>query len=88
MGVVVVEFTARWQTPVYVGDGPRLTKPMCGPADAFRYMKTIDHRSGPIFWRVVDLCQHAIINGPHPEICRPHFIAACADDDARRPDED
>jgi hypothetical protein len=88
MGVIAIDFTVRWQTPVYVGDGPQLTKTILGPADALRHMKTIDHRCGPIYWRAFDLCQHAVTNGVHPELCRPHFIAACADSDARRRDEE
>ncbi|TCQ95062.1 uncharacterized protein DUF982 [Neorhizobium sp. JUb45] len=88
MGVTVIDFAARWQTPVCVGDGPLLTKTIWGPADALRHMKTIGHRSGPIYWRALHLCQHAVTNGVHPEICRPHFIAACAENDARRFDEE
>jgi hypothetical protein len=48
MGIVTIEFTARWQSPVYVGDGPLLTKTISGPADALRHMKSLAHRSGPI----------------------------------------
>lgn len=88
MGIIAIEFTARWQSPVYVGDGPLLTKAISGPADALRHMKSLTHRSGPIYWRAVDLCQHALTNGVHPEISRPHFIAACADADARLADNE
>ncbi|MGI2034006.1 DUF982 domain-containing protein [Rhizobium panacihumi] len=88
MGLVAVDFTVRWKSPVYVGDGPLLTKTISGPADALRHMKNLTHRSGPIYWRAFDLCQHALTNGVHPEISRSHFIAACADADARRLEED
>lgn len=88
MDVIAIKFTARWQSPVYVGDGPLLTKTISGPGDALRHLKIIRHRSGPIYWRAVDLCQHALTNGIPTEMCRSTFIAACADADARRFDDE
>lgn len=88
MGVIAIEFTARWHSPVFVGDRPELTKAIWGPGDALRHMKTLSHKSGPTYWRAIDLCQHALTNGVHPEVSRPHFISACADADARRRNDD
>lgn len=83
MGITAINFTARWP-PVFVGDGPLLTKAILGPSDALRHMKTLSHQSDPAYWRAMDLCQHALTNGAHLEASRSHFIAACADADARQ----
>lgn len=88
MGVIVVAFTIRWQFPVHVGESEHLSEAIAGPADALRHLKTLQYRSGPAYRRALDLCQHALLNGVHPEMARSPFVAACADDSARRMEED
>ena len=88
MSVIAVKFSARWQSPVYIGEGALLSGTVTGPGDALRHMKTFRHKSAPNYRRALDLCHLALTNGVHPEICRSHFIAACADEDARSSNDD
>lgn len=88
MAVITVAFSMRWRSPVHVGEGGRLSDTITGPADALRHLKALRYRSGPKYRRAVDLCQHALLNGLDPEMARPHFVAACADDDERHSAQD
>lgn len=88
MNVIAVKFSARWRSPVHVGNGALLSSTIAGPADALRHLKTFIYKSGRNYRRAVDLCQLALTNSVHPEMCRSPFIAACADEDARLPEEE
>jgi hypothetical protein len=41
------------------------------------------HKSGPLYWSAFNLCHSAIRGEVRTEQARPHFVAACAEDDAR-----
>jgi hypothetical protein len=60
MGLVAIDFTSRWELPVYVDDGPPLTKAISGPLDALLQIKTLRCKSGSIYWHAFDLPQQAL----------------------------
>ncbi|MQY46121.1 DUF982 domain-containing protein [Rhizobiales bacterium RZME27] len=88
MSIIAVRFSLRWKVPVHVGEDALLTRTVRGPADALRHLKTFSYKSGHNYWRAHDLCQLALTGGVHSEMCRKPFIAACADEDAHRSQDD
>lgn len=75
--VTQAHFSARWTSPVVVShaDAARIL----GPGDALRFMNShFKRQSGPLYWRARSLCFGALIGEVHPEMARPHFVAAYA----------
>ncbi len=82
--VIRIAFTARWRSPVHVGGADLLDRAIMGPSEALRYMhEHFHHKSGPLYWSAFNLCHSAIRGEVRTEQARPHFVAACAEEDAR-----
>ncbi|TKT67115.1 DUF982 domain-containing protein [Rhizobiaceae bacterium LC148] len=82
--VIRIAFAARWRRPVHVEGADLLGRAIKGPGDALRHMQEhFRHKSGPLYWSAFNLCHSAIRGEVRTEQARPHFVAACAEDDAR-----
>ena len=78
--IIEIDFSKRWQAPVFIEQGGSPCVAIEGPAQAIRYMQThFRVRSGPLYWKALLTCYSAVRQEVDPEEIRRHFLAACAE---------
>lgn len=78
--IIPVAFAARWSTPVNVVRKKRVEM-ITGPAGAIRHMRdNFQDKSGPSYWRAVNICFAALRREADADISRVFFLAAYEDE--------
>ena len=74
----------RWELPVFVGSGNRLTSTVVGPSQAIEYMKRHFHfKDGESYANAWTGCHDAVAGRIGPAVARKLFLTAYVRDSVR-----